>query len=215
MTYPAIVAVHDHSLMPWPFIRVFDIKALRCGMFSALFNKCVLFLLVLKYCNWLTACVRWLGVWQVQKISETPQETTTKKGGQSSCRLQRVQLEDVVIGGCGEEELLLAGRPVITGTVKPQCPLKVQELTHEVKVWGNVGLLPLDEVISIIERKVESLHQVGHGDRDWATDSGQAVDQDPALFRSSLICERENYSQQKVFQGQVFKYCRHVLAVFR
>lgn len=151
-------------------------------------NKFMLFLLVLKYCNWLTACVRQLGVWQIQKTSDTT--GNNKKSVQSSCRLQSVQLEDVVIGWCGEEELLLAGRPVITGTVQPQRPLKVQELTHEVEVWGNVGLLPLDKVISIVERKIESLHQVGHGDRDRATDSGQAVDQDAALFRSSLVCER-------------------------
>lgn len=71
-----------------------------------------------------------------------------------------------MIGRCGEEELLLAGGTVITGTVQPQRPLKVQELTHEVEVWGNVGLLPLDKVISVVEREVESLHQVGHGDCD-------------------------------------------------
>lgn len=69
-----------------------------------------------------------------------------------------------MIGGCGEEELLLAGGAVITGTVQPQRPLKVQQLTHEVEVRGNVGLLPLDKVISVVEREVESLHQVGHGD---------------------------------------------------
>ncbi len=71
-----------------------------------------------------------------------------------------------MICGCGEEELLLAGGTVITGTVAPQRPLKVQELTHEVEVWGNVGLFPLDKVISIVEGEVESLHQVGHGDCD-------------------------------------------------
>lgn len=71
-----------------------------------------------------------------------------------------------MIGRCGEEELLLAGGTVVTGTVEPQCPLKVQELTHEVEVWGNVGLLPLDKVISVIEGEVESLHQVGHCDCD-------------------------------------------------
>lgn len=71
-----------------------------------------------------------------------------------------------MIGRCGEEELLLAGGSVITGTVQPQRPLKVQELAHEVKVRGNVGLLPLDKVISVIEGQVESLHQVGHGDCD-------------------------------------------------
>lgn len=71
-----------------------------------------------------------------------------------------------MIGWRGEEELLLVGGTVITGAVQPQRPLKVQELTHEVEVWGNVGLLPLDKVISVVEREVESLHQIGHGDRD-------------------------------------------------
>lgn len=71
-----------------------------------------------------------------------------------------------MIGWCGEEERLLAGGTVITGAVQPQRPLKVQELTHEVEVWGNVGLLPLDKVVSIVESEVESLHQVGHGDCD-------------------------------------------------
>lgn len=71
-----------------------------------------------------------------------------------------------MIGWCGEEELLLVGGTVITGTVQPQRPLKVQELTHEVEVGRNVGLLPLDKVISVVEGEVESLHQVGHGDGD-------------------------------------------------
>lgn len=66
----------------------------------------------------------------------------------------------------GEEELLLAGGTVITGTVHRQLPLKVQELTHEVEVWGNVGLLPFDKIISVIEGEVEFLHQVSHGDCD-------------------------------------------------
>lgn len=63
-----------------------------------------------------------------------------------------------MIGWCGEEELLLTGSTVITGTVQPQRPLKVQELTHEVEIRGNVGLLSLDKVISVVQRKVESLH---------------------------------------------------------
>lgn len=71
-----------------------------------------------------------------------------------------------MIGWRGEEELLLAGGAVITRTVQPQRPLKVQELTHEVEVWRNVGLLPLDKVISVVEREVEPLHQVGHGHCD-------------------------------------------------
>lgn len=71
-----------------------------------------------------------------------------------------------MIGWCGEEELLLAGGTVVTGTVQPQRPLKVQELTHEVEVRGNVGLLPLDKVVSVVQGEVESLHQIGHGDCD-------------------------------------------------
>lgn len=95
-----------------------------------------------------------------------------------------------MIGRCGEEELLLAGGTVVAGTVKPQCPLEVQQLTHEVEIGGNVGLLPLDKVIGVVEGEVESLHQVGDGDGDGAADAGQAVDQDAALLRSSLVCVR-------------------------
>lgn len=87
-----------------------------------------------------------------------------------------------MIGWCGEEELVLAGGAVIAWTAQPQCPLKVQELTHEIEVRGNVGLLPLDEVVRVVEREVKPLHQVGHGDGDRATDAGQAVDQDAALL---------------------------------
>ena len=67
-----------------------------------------------------------------------------------------------MIGRRGEEELLLVGGTVITGAVQPQRPLKVQELTHEVEVWGNVRLFPLDKVVGVVERQVELLHQVGH-----------------------------------------------------
>lgn len=96
-----------------------------------------------------------------------------------------------MIGRRGEEELLLAGGAVITGTVQPQRPFKVQKLTHEVEVGGNVGLLSLDKVIRIVQREVEPLHQVGHGDCDRATDAGQAVDQDATLLRPCLICEKK------------------------
>lgn len=60
---------------------------------------------------------------------------------------------------------------VVTGAVEAQCPLKIQELAHEVKVWRNVGLFPLDKVVGVIERQVELLHQVGHCDGDRAADS--------------------------------------------
>lgn len=94
-----------------------------------------------------------------------------------------------MIGRRGEEELLLAGGAVVAGTAQPQRPLKVQQLTHEVEVGGNVGLLPLDEVVGVVEREVEPLHQVGHGDRDRAADAGQAVDQDAAVLGPSFICK--------------------------
>lgn len=100
-----------------------------------------------------------------------------------------------MIGRRGEEQLLLVGGPVVARALQAQCPLKVQELAHEVEVWGNVGLLPLDKVIGVVEGEVESLHQVGHGDRDGAADAGQAVDQDAALLRSGLVCGAEGKSK--------------------
>lgn len=87
-----------------------------------------------------------------------------------------------MIGWRGEKELLLIGRAVVTGTVQTQRPLKVQELAHKVEVGGNVGLFPLDKVVRIIERKIQSLHQIGHGDRDRAADAGQTVDQNSTLL---------------------------------
>lgn len=101
-----------------------------------------------------------------------------------SSGLQRVQLKHVVIGRGSEEELLVlrGGRVVVAGAVEAQCPLKVQELAHEVEVGGDVRLLPLDEVVGVVERQVELLHQVRHGDGDRATDPSQTVDQDATLF---------------------------------
>lgn len=96
-----------------------------------------------------------------------------------------------MIGRCGKEQLILVGGTVVTRALQAQCPLKVQELAHEVEVWGNVGLLPLDKVIRVVEGEVESLHQVGNSDRDGAADASQAVDQDATLLRSSLICRKE------------------------
>lgn len=125
-----------------------------------------------------------------------------------SCWLQRVQLEDVVIGRRGEEQLLLVAGTVVTRALQAQCPLKVQELPHEVEVWGNVGLLPLDKVIRVVEREVESLHQVGHGDRDWAADASQAVDQDAALLRSSLICRMERKINSAQSESYLSKWAR-------
>lgn len=94
-----------------------------------------------------------------------------------------------MIGRRGEEELLrVAGGSVVAGAVQPQRPLEVQQLAHEIEVGGNVGLLPLDEVVGVVQREVEPLHQVGHGDGDRAADAGQAVHQNAALLGPSLIC---------------------------
>lgn len=89
----------------------------------------------------------------------------------------------------GEEELLrVAGGSVVARAVQPQRPLEVQELAHEIEIGRNVGFLPLDEVVGVVQGEVEPLHQVGHGDRHRAADTSQAVDQDPTLLRPSLIC---------------------------
>lgn len=76
---------------------------------------------------------------------------------------------------------------VVTGAVEAQRPLKVQELAHKVEVWRNVRLFPLDKVVSVVERQVELLHQVGHSDGHRAADPGQAVHQDATLFRAGLV----------------------------
>jgi len=143
-----------------------------------------------------------------------PQETTKAKSDRRSCRLQRVELEDVVIGRRGEEELLLAGGAVVAGAVQPQRPLEVQELTHEVEVRGNVGLLPLDEVVGVVEREVEPLHQVGHGDRDGAADAGQAVDQDAALLGPSFIWRTEGNLSQSRVGGQKYIFSATLIPLF-
>lgn len=74
-----------------------------------------------------------------------------------SCRFQSVQLKQVVICRGGEIKLL-SGGAVITRAVESQSPLKVQELAHEVKVWGDIGLFPFHKIIGIIQRQVELLH---------------------------------------------------------
>lgn len=94
-----------------------------------------------------------------------------------------------MIGRRGEEELVVRrrGRVVVAGAVEAQRPLKVQELAHEVEVWRDVGLFPLDEVVGVVERQVELLHQVGHGDGHRAADAGQTVHQDAALLGARLV----------------------------
>lgn len=94
-----------------------------------------------------------------------------------------------MIGRGGEEELVVrrGGRAVVAGAVESQRPLKVQELAHEIEVWGNVGFFPLDEVIRVVKRQVELLHQVGHRDGHRPADPGQAVHQDATFFGARLV----------------------------
>lgn len=101
-----------------------------------------------------------------------------------------------MVGRGGEVERLARCRnAVVAWTLQAQRALKVQELAHEVEVRGNVGLFPLDEVVRVVERQVELLHQVGHRYCYRATDAGQAVDQDATLLRPSLICKRKGKLQ--------------------
>lgn len=104
----------------------------------------------------------------------------------SSCGLQSVQLEQVVVGGSGEVELF-TGRAVVTRAVESQSPLKVQELAHEVKVWGNIGFFPFHKVIGIVQGQVEFLHQVGNSDCYRSADASEAVNKDPTLLGTGLI----------------------------
>ena len=80
---------------------------------------------------------------------------------QASRGLERVDREQVMVGGRGEVELL-TGCVVVAWAAEPQRPLKVQQLPHEVEVGRDVRLFPLDEVIGVVEGQVHLLHQVGY-----------------------------------------------------
>lgn len=108
--------------------------------------------------------------------------------GRTSRGLERVQLKNVVIGWCGEVERLGWDRhSVITRTLKSQRALKVQELTHEVKVGRDVRLLHFDNVISVVHGQVELLHEVRHCYSDRTTDARKAVNKHAALLSTGLI----------------------------
>lgn len=91
-----------------------------------------------------------------------------------------------MVGGGGEVELF-TGRAVVTRAVESQSPLKVQELAHEIKVWGNVGFFPFHKVIGIVQGQVEFLHQVGDSDCYRPADASEAVNKDPTLLGTGLI----------------------------
>lgn len=83
--------------------------------------------------------------------------------------LPGIHLEDVLVGGGGEVQLL-AGHPVVAGAAEPQRPLEVQQLAHEVEVGRDVGFLRLDDVVGVVHGQVELLHEVRDGHRDGAAD---------------------------------------------
>lgn len=89
---------------------------------------------------------------------------------QASRGLECVDREQVVVGGCGEVELL-TGCVVVARAAEPQRPLKVQQLPHEVEVGRDVRLFPLNEVIGIVEGQIHLLHQVGYSNRHRAADA--------------------------------------------
>lgn len=81
--------------------------------------------------------------------------------------LQRVQLEDVVVRWRCEVERLAGRRhAVVARAFQAERALKVQELSHEVEVWGDVGFLHLDDVVCVVHGQVELLHQVRNCYRD-------------------------------------------------
>lgn len=103
--------------------------------------------------------------------------------------LERVELEDVVIGWRAEVERLRGpGSPVVARALQSQRALKVQQLAHEVEVGRDVRFFHLDNVVGVVHGQVKLLHQVGHGHGHRAADSGKAVHEDAALLTSSLIC---------------------------
>lgn len=116
-----------------------------------------------------------------------PRNGQEKGGGGSSRGLQGIHLEDVLVGRGGEVQLLV-GHSIVTGAAQPQSPLKVQQLTHEVEVGRNVGLLHLDDIVGVVHGQVELLHEVGHRHRDRAADPRQAMHQDAAVLPPCFIC---------------------------
>lgn len=68
-------------------------------------------------------------------VAQPSPATIEALDGQTSRGLQGVQLEDVVVGGGGEVELLARRRhAVVARALQAQCALEVQELAHEVEV---------------------------------------------------------------------------------
>lgn len=123
----------------------------------------------------------WVGKSEVNR-------TTFRGLSRGSRGLERVELEDIVIGGRAEVKRLCGSRTaVIAWALEAQRALKVQELAHEVEVGGNVRFLHLHDVIGVVHGEVELLHQVGDGHRDGTANSCQAVNEDAAFLTSGFI----------------------------
>ena len=71
--------------------------------------------------------------------------------------------------------------------VDVQIFLKVQQLSHEGEVGGDVGLAVLDVVVGLVEAHVLPRHEVGHGHGHRAADACQAVDQDSLLVVTCFV----------------------------
>lgn len=71
-----------------------------------------------------------------------------------------------------------------------QLPLKVVQLLHEVEVGRDVGLARPHQVEGVVQAERHLVHEVGDGDGDRPTHTGEAVDQDALLVGSGFICNR-------------------------
>lgn len=151
--------------------------------------------------SWLSTKRRQTSSWNNAVVRRT-----TGKGGENIQRsdlgrpsrgLERVELEDVVIGRSGEVQLLIGRRDaVVAGAFEAQRALEVQELAHEVEVGGDVGLLLFDDVVGVVHGQVQLLHEVRHRYRHRAADTGQAVHQDAAFLTSSFVWNEQKEKRQ-------------------
>ncbi len=88
----------------------------------------------------------------------------------------------------------LAGAALRTGRV--ELALKVEQLAHEVEIGRDVGLAPAHEVVGVVERHGQLVHQVGHRDRHRTRDAGQTVHQHALLTIARRLCRREQKQKE-------------------
>ena len=82
--------------------------------------------------------------------------------------------------GCRCSALMFtAGRQVTGATLRTgriELALEIQQLSHEVEIGRNVGLAPPHEIVGVVQRHGQLVHQVGHRDGHRTRYSGQTVD---------------------------------------